>query len=123
MTAKTNPLRIWMDSRHLKASDVAPRFGVSEQTIHNWRSAGVPARTLPNVQRIMNEWPTAAAAFGACLPIHARNAQLRAWNQAALDQGMLMEDWITAQIDKAAEHHFNNFTAVEPTPLKHAKKA
>jgi hypothetical protein len=53
---KINEFRDWMDARRLKSSDVCYALHVSEQTIHQWRSSGVPARRVPHVEAFMRDW-------------------------------------------------------------------
>jgi hypothetical protein len=45
-----------MDAKRLKASDVCADLHVAEQTIHQWRSFGVPPRRMPHVVKYMAEW-------------------------------------------------------------------
>ena len=59
MSTQADPsddFRKWMDSRKLRAADVCGPLHVSEQAIHNWRSAGVPPRRWPHVRKLMSEW-------------------------------------------------------------------
>jgi hypothetical protein len=53
---KINEFRGWMDDRRLKASDVCEALHVSEQTIHQWRSDGVPTRRVPHAEAYMRDW-------------------------------------------------------------------
>ena len=87
-----------MDERRLKASDVCEALHVSEQTIHQWRSFGVPPRRIPHVDRYMLEWvdpanvqpgitDEALAAFVESkqnLVLHPTEDEFDAWNRAAL---------------------------------------
>lgn len=56
MNVEINEFREWMDARRLRAADVCEALHVSEQAIHNWRSAGVPPRRIPHVKKYMAEW-------------------------------------------------------------------
>jgi transcriptional regulator with XRE-family HTH domain len=93
----------WMDSKKLRAKDVCKRFGVSEQTIAHWRSKGVPARKQPHVNYVIACWenPTAAE-LGSTLLLKPSAAQFRAWNQAALNEGQLLEQWAIEGLDQYA---------------------
>lgn len=51
-----------MDERRLKAADVSLPLQVSEQTIHQWRTYGVPERRRPHVERFMAGWVDPALA-------------------------------------------------------------
>jgi hypothetical protein len=41
--------RRWMDGHQMKAADVADALFVTEQSVRNWRSAGIPLRRQPQV--------------------------------------------------------------------------
>jgi hypothetical protein len=64
MKQENNEFKDWMDARRLKAADVCDGLHVSEQTIANWRSDGVPARRVPHVEAFMRDWVETA------IPIH-----------------------------------------------------
>ena len=56
MKEEINRFAEWMDERRLKAADVCEALLVSEQTISNWRSNGVPDRRVPHVEAFMRDW-------------------------------------------------------------------
>ena len=124
MANDSNSFREWMDGKGLKASDVAQRFGVSEQTIAHWRSQGVPERRAAHVNYIISAWSDAAPA-GQLQPllIHATREQFRRWNKAAVLQGKLIEDWATGGLDElAAEWEAGDLKAL-PSPEPSARVA
>ena len=105
---KPNEFKEWMDERRLKASDVCEALHVSEQTIHQWRSFGVPPRRIPHVDRYMLEWvdpanvqppgitDEALAAFVESkqnLVLHPTEDEFDAWNRAALAERKTLKDW------------------------------
>ena len=92
-----------MDSHKFRAADVNTRFGVSIQTIGHWRSQGVPPRKQPHVNYVIACWsnPTAAE-LGSTLLLKPTASQFRTWNQAALDEGQLLEEWAIAGLDEYA---------------------
>lgn len=61
MSDEPNAFRDWMDERRLKAADVCEALHVSEQTVHQWRTYGVPERRRPHVERYMAEWTDPAS--------------------------------------------------------------
>src|SRR5688572_9039438 len=108
--------REWMDQHRLRAEDVAGALQVSEQTIHNWRSSGVPARRIPHVQSFMEAWIDPRdrdhdrdAATGQLHTPTQVPAELRLdafimrpgeeefddWNRAANASGLTVREWIT----------------------------
>lgn len=99
--------RDWMNSLKLKAPAVAARFGITDQTARHWRSKGVPDSRQDFVSRTISEWADAAT-IGPRLQVQATDAQFRAWNQAALDEGKLMEDWARDGLDELAKEFFSS---------------
>lgn len=110
-----NFFRDWMDERRLKAEDVAGLFHASIQTIHNWRSSGVPDRRRPHVEQFMAEWvdpvsqragdPNADAQRLGQLLIRVTGEQFNRWNHAANNAPggpFLMEDWAIRALEEAA---------------------
>jgi len=99
----THELIQWMDAKGLTAAEVAARLGVQAQTIRNWRSSGVPARKFDHLRQIMAEWDAHASGRLSGLIIRPTPEELRAWNQAALDAGLLIEDWAIEGLNTLAE--------------------
>lgn len=112
-----------MDQNRLRAEDVAAPLQVSEQTIHNWRSSGIPARRLPHVQSFMESWVDPRglerdrdAATGQIHTPTQVPAELRIdafimrpaleefddWNRAANASGLTVREWITDTLERAA---------------------
>lgn len=107
-----------MDERRLKAEDVAGHFHASIQTIHNWRSSGVPERRVPHVEKFMAEWidpvsqkaadPNADAQRLGQLVIRVTGEQFNRWNHAANTTPggpFLMEDWAVRALEEAAREY------------------
>lgn len=113
--------REWMDQNRLRAEDVAAALQVSEQTIHNWRSSGVPARRVPHVQAFMESWvdPRERDRDAATGQLHTPTRvpeELRLdafimrpgeeefddWNRAANAAGLTVREWITDTLERAA---------------------
>ena len=119
--------REWMDQNRLRAEDVAAPLQVSEQTIHNWRSSGIPARRLPHVQAFMQSWVDPRerglererdrdATTGQLHTPTQVPAELRIdafimrpgldefddWNRAANASGLTVREWITDTLERAA---------------------
>ncbi|MEK7951644.1 S24 family peptidase [Luteolibacter soli] len=127
--ADHHSFREWMDQNRLRAEDVAGPLQVSEQTIHNWRSSGIPARRLPHVQAFMTAWidprdretdrepgrdrdattghfhtPTQVPAELRIDAFIMRPAEdeFDDWNRAANASGLTVREWITDTLDRAA---------------------
>ncbi|MCW1926533.1 S24 family peptidase [Luteolibacter arcticus] len=113
-----NFFKEWMDRNRLRAEDVTGPLQVSEQTIHNWRSAGVPARRVPHVQAFMESWadPREAAAAPSAAPLPAledlrletfimrpSEEEFDTWNRAANAAGLTIREWISETLERAAE--------------------
>jgi transcriptional regulator with XRE-family HTH domain len=118
MTNPAQHFREWMDSKELRAKDVAERFGVSEQTISHWRSQGVPDRRQPHVNYVITCWekPTAAE-LGSTLLLKPSAAQFNAWNQAwRHSQFATLEQWAIEGLDELAESEPTLRVAEDPSP-------
>lgn len=113
-----NFFKDWMDERRLKAEDVAGHFHASIQTIHNWRSSGVPDRRRPHVEQFMADWidpvsqqaadPNADARRLGQLVIRVTGEQFNRWNHAANTTPggpFLMEDWAVRALEEAAREY------------------
>lgn len=94
--------REWMDGRKLGASEVCGPLGVSVQTIHNWRSAGVPRRRLPHVRHLMANWDAVQGNPLSTIVVRAEPVQFDRWNHAALAAGKLLTRWAVDALDEAA---------------------
>lgn len=103
MTTPAAEFKKWMDEKNLRAHQVNQRFGVSEQTIAHWRSKGVPETRIPHVNYVISCWSNwTAPELGSRLLISPTAEQFRAWNQAALDEGLLLEQWAIESSDRLA---------------------
>jgi SOS-response transcriptional repressor LexA len=98
-----------MDSRRLKASDICDALHVSEQTIHQWRSMGVPPRRKPHVMRFMAEWleanekPTDGEDGLQTLVLTPTIDEFEQWNEAALEEGLTIKKWVVASIERGLD--------------------
>ena len=102
MALKENPFRQWMDENKLSASELAGPLGVSVQTIHNWRSAGVPPRRQPYVRDTMTRWHVIASRPMNSILITAGEKQFEQWSEAALACGKTLVRWATDGLDELA---------------------
>jgi len=116
-------LKEWMDDRRLKASDVCNALQVSEQTIHQWRSYGVPARRQPHVERYMAEWvdpstnPLPVSTDNNILRIEFDDAELDAVSEAAAIVNSPIRDFVR----RAAVHQARAETAKANEPVEGLK--
>jgi hypothetical protein len=110
----------WLDERNISPEDAAEMFGKSVGTIRNWRSAGVPDLVRPWVEQRMAELnPTPATLDRLVLEI--TNEQFAAWNEAALDEGLLLKDWAIQTLDDVAADSTGSGEA--PNPLQSLPRA
>jgi hypothetical protein len=110
MALKENPFRQWMDENRLSATDLAGPLGVSVQTIHNWRSAGVPTRRQPYVRDTMARWHIISGRPMNSIVVAAGEQQFEKWSEAALATGKTLVKWATDGLDELAAKHFQNST-------------
>jgi hypothetical protein len=100
MALKENRFRQWMDENKLSASELAGPLGVSVQTIHNWRSAGVPPRRQPYIKDTMARWHVIASRPMNSILITAGEKQFEQWSEAALACGKTLIKWATEGLDE-----------------------
>jgi hypothetical protein len=106
MALKEKPFRKWMDENKLSAPELAGPLGVSVQTIHNWRSAGVPPRRQPYVRDMMARWHVIASRPMNSFMITAEEKQFEQWSEAALASGKTLVRWATDGLDELATRRF-----------------
>ena len=111
MALKENPFRQWMDENRLAAADLAGPLGVSIQTIHNWRSAGVPTRRQPYVRDTMARWHVIASRPMNSFLITAGEKQFEQWSDAALAAGKTLVKWATDGLDEMAAKQLKGQTS------------
>jgi len=113
-----------MDGKNLKAPAVASHFGVKEQTIHHWRSRGVPDGRLDYVRRLMSEW-SSINPFGPRIVLNPSESQFRRWNKASLAVNQTVEDWAINGLDQlAAEWESENrYPRVAEDPVEYNAKS
>ncbi len=100
--------RDWMDDHRLKALEVAGRLRVSEQTVHNWRSSGIPPRRRLEVEEFMRNFQAQSDAKVAelraqTLVIETSREEFRRWNKVALAEGKIIEDWVKDGLNQMAQ--------------------
>lgn len=94
--------RAWMDERKLGAAEVCGLLGVSVQTIHNWRSSGVPRRRLPHVRDLMARWDALGTTPLATIVLRLGPEQFEQWSAAALASGKVLTRWAVDALDEIA---------------------
>lgn len=95
-----------MDSRNLKPSDIAAELQIEEQTLRNWRSAGVPLRRQEFVRLFMERWdeeheirPPAKGAF----TLQVDQETFDHWNELALGEGKILTQWAIDSLNALAQ--------------------
>lgn len=114
----------WLDSNGIEVADAASYFGVSEGSIYKWRSTpGVPDRKLEWVQARMAAYSKQARSTPTLdrLVLEITNEQFEAWNEAALEEGLLLKDWAIQTLDEVAGDSTGSGEA--PNPLQSLPRA
>jgi hypothetical protein len=114
----------WLDANGVSVSDASSHFGVSEKTIYQWRSTiGIPDRKLEWVLAQMTAYIKRASATPTLdrLVLEITNEQFAAWNEAALDEGLLLKDWAIQTLDDVAADSTGSGEA--PNPLQSLPRA
>lgn len=104
MNSPASNLKEWMDANNVSKKEACKRFGISMQTLYNWRSVQVPDSKQAHVNYVIACWekPTAAS-LGQTLLLTPTPEQFRHWNHVANKIGLLIEDWAITGLDKYAE--------------------
>ncbi len=125
MKETADDFRAWMDDRRLKAADVCEALQVTEQTIHNWRSDGVPDRRKPHVETFMRNWtdpaikpaesapPTLADYFppGSSIVLTPGEKRLDRWTEAFKKSDYrTFREWAECGLDDLADKDIKNNT-------------
>jgi hypothetical protein len=112
----------WMDERGMSAEEASEVFAKSPGTIRNWRSIGVPESQREWVaKRIAEHDATKAADVLNRIVLEVTNEQFAAWNEAALDEGLLLKEWAIQTLDDVAADSTGSGEA--PNPLQSLPRA
>jgi len=106
----------WMDDSGMNLETAATHFGVSQQTIYNYRStSGVPASRDEFVRLRMREYleKQGIPELPNRVVLEPSRKQWRAWGHAALAAGQIIDDWALETLDDAAarDEDGNDLTA------------
>lgn len=110
----------WMDEVGILLSEAAELFGVSEQTLYNWRStAGVPDRKLEWVRTQMDAYGRKATQAPQLdrVVLEITDEQFAAWNDAAMAAQLRLKDWCITTLEAAAEEQTGSGLASDPLAL------
>lgn len=105
--------RSWMDGHKMRAAEVADALFVTEQSVRNWRSAGIPPRRQPQIADWMAE--VDAAAHGSLadylrvrpLIVEAGLEEFHIWERAALRNGQTLTEWARSGLTAMAHGRGN----------------
>jgi transposase len=98
----------WMDEAGMNLASAAAHFGVSEQTIYNWRSTrGVADSKVNWVVSRMREFLASKGEkeLPDRLTLEVSREQFDGWSHAALADGKILRDWALHTLDEAAAEH------------------
>jgi len=102
-----------MDGQKMKAAEVADALFVTEQSVRNWRSAGIPRRRQPQIADWMAEIDAAAKGSpidylrARPLIVEAGLEEFRAWESAALREGKTLTEWARTGLSAMAHGRGN----------------
>ena len=111
MDSYTKRFKSWMEERGLTSESLAPLINRSKGTVENWRSQRVPDRARVELSAFMEHYDADKAAALEKLDkiaLEIPNDRFERWNQAALDEGLLIKDWMVKALNEAAKAEFSN---------------
>jgi transposase len=107
----------WLDGNGIDVEEAAAYFGVSEGSIYKWRSTpGVPDRKLDWVRTQMDAYTKRTEQISAPdrIVLEITNEQFQNWNEAALEEGLLLKDWAIQTLDEALADSTGSGQAPDP---------
>jgi len=108
----------WMDEVGIDLAAAGAHFGVSNQTIYNWRSTnGVPASRADWVRSRMRDYISGSefTSLPERITLEVTPEQFDEWSQAALAEGKILRQWAIDSLDAAAEADADT-TGSSPAP-------
>lgn len=109
----------WSCSNGITRDQIAKATGNSPKTISTWRSIGIPKGKQLCCQSLIDQHKLQVfQELRNSIQLQPTHAQFKRWNQAALDNGKLIEDWAFEGLEELANHHFNSQlkAAEDPAP-------
>ena len=126
MDTFSRKFREWMDGRRMKAAEVGDALFVTEQSIRNWRSAGIPPRRQAQVA----EWMAGQESVDQGTPIDFLRSrplvvdvtpeEWHCWEDAAFAARKKLTDWARDGLNEMAEQR--GFSDA-PNPLHSLQRA
>jgi len=120
----TELFKNWMDEHRLRAADVCGALQVSERTVHQWRSLGVPPRRFPHVKKLMEEWKFPVHPPGKedverlrhhKLTVFADQSQMDRWTIAFKNSSAkTLSQWMEEGLDRLAKEYEQNHPPKNP---------
>ena len=115
----------WMDEAGMSLVEAAAHFGVSEQTVYNWRSTrGVAESKVEWVLSRMREYLSSKSTVELPdrITLEPSKEKFDEWNRAALFAGKILREWAVDVLDEAAaeqgdESHLQTGSSVTPYPV------
>ena len=92
------------DVAGMSAEDVADEFGRNARTVSNWRSKGIPNRTLPHAREILERWreERAEALEDQVLTLKVSGEDFDRFDRASRRDGLLLREWLLDAVERAA---------------------
>jgi len=110
----------WMDDAGIDLAAAGAHFGVSQQTIYNWRStSGVPASREEWVKSRMREFLSSHefTTLPDRVTLEVSAEQFDEWSRAALAEGKILRQWAIDSLDElAAAAEDPSIGLAEPPP-------
>lgn len=112
----------WMDDVGIDLSAAASLFGVSEQTIYNWRSTrGVADSKADWVESRMRDYlgSREITSLPDRVTLEITSDQFDNWNQAALAEGKTLRQWAIDSLESIAADNDDSTGYTQPSnPLQ-----
>lgn len=122
MDSYSEAFKTWMDDRGLTPENIAAEIKKEAGTLKQWRSRGVPTRdsVRAHVTSFMADYDSKKIEELKTLDV--LNLEIPAdkfdrWNQAALDQGLIIREWAIQGLDRLAKKEFAPRIVAEDTPV------
>lgn len=102
-------VKAWLKRLSLSRDWLADKIGVSKRTVDNWLSSSIdiPERSAAMIRQIMDDSEKMAEGISTNIfSVECTLDQFRRFSRAALEDGMILEDWALQILDEEARAHF-----------------
>lgn len=122
MTLPKDPTEEWKEwmkrNGNLELKELAERWGMNYGTLRNWSSKGVPRSKWELVRTLIG-----SQSFKDRLVVEVSEEEFDKFNQAALDQGLKIKDWMVRACKEATEENLKEWRRVAEQPASYGLTA